>query len=158
LGVASTAGLVTAMLVRPKNRAADVAVGTITGFVVGATFCTLSAGGFFVVLTGVMPIQADLRLLSQAAWAERMPPRDQPGPARERGPRPVDRLLKKYPDLREVPAGDRGRVFYDKVRADLIAGIPRGIWLGALFVLVGGVGICTAQVMAAGPLLRRRRA
>jgi hypothetical protein len=39
---------------------------------------------------------------------------------------------------------------------DLAAGIPPGIWLGALFVLTVGVPVLTAQVMAAGPLLRQQ--
>jgi hypothetical protein len=38
---------------------------------------------------------------------------------------------------------------------DLTAGIPPGIWFGALFVLTVGVPVLTAQVMAAGPQLRR---
>ena len=67
----------------------------------------------------------------------------------------MDRLLERYPDLREVPAGERGRVLFHKIRLDLLTGIPPGIWLSALAVLVLGVLICTAQVMAAGPLLRR---
>src|SRR5262249_49942271 len=56
--------------------------------------------------------------------------------------------------LREIPPAERGRVFYLKVRADLIAGIPLGIWLGALGMLMMQVPIYTIMVMAAGPLLR----
>jgi hypothetical protein len=46
-------------------------------------------------------------------------------------------------------------VFYQKVYSDLIAGIPLGIWFGALVPLAGAVLIFTIQVMTAGPLLRR---
>jgi hypothetical protein len=67
-------------------------------------------------------------------------------------------LLTKYPDLRQIPAGERGRVFYLKVRADLIAGIPLGIWLGAIAGLTMEMLIYTIMVMAAGPLLRRHGA
>jgi serine/threonine-protein kinase len=147
----SVLGLITAGLVRPKNRAADVAAGAITGFVTGATSFTLSAGWFLVILTAVKPIQTDLRDLSEAAWAEPRPPAQ----AGKAPPRAVDRLLQKYPDLHEVPAGECGRVFYHKISADLIAGIPLGIWLGALWILICPVPIGTAQVMVAGPLLRR---
>jgi hypothetical protein len=155
LGLGSTVGLITAGLVRPKNRAADVAAGAVTGFVGGVTVFTLSFGWGLIVMKAVWPIQDDLRHLSEAAWAEPGPQGHPPDPAGKARPRAVDRLLQKYPDLREVPAGERGRVFYHKIRADLIAGIPLGIWWGALFVLVCGVLLGSAQVMAAGPLLRR---
>jgi hypothetical protein len=105
----------------------------------------------------VGPIQADLRQLSEAAWAEPAPhgaPVDAAGKARLS---PRDALLQKYPDLREIPIADRGEVFYEKIRADLLAGVPPAIWFGALFVLIVGVVTNTAQVMAAGPLLRRQR-
>jgi hypothetical protein len=151
----SVQGLITAGLVRPKNRAADVAAGAFTGLVTGATALTLSGGWFFIILMAVRPIQSDLRDLSEAAWAEPRPPGRPPEPAGKAAPRAVDRLLQKYPDLREVPAGERGRVFYYKIRDDLIAGIPLGIWWEALLLLICTGPIGTAQVMAAGPLLRR---
>jgi hypothetical protein len=43
-----------------------------------------------------------------------------------------------------------------KVRADLIAGLPFGIWLSVLLVLVILVPMVTIQVMVAGPLLHQR--
>jgi tRNA A-37 threonylcarbamoyl transferase component Bud32 len=153
LGLGSIAGLLVAKFVRPKNRGADVAAGAIMGFVAGTTSLTLSIGWFLIGLTAVWPIENDLRQLSEAAWAEPTP-RGQPGGKAQ--PRAVDRLLQKYPDLRAVPARDRGRVFYNKLRADLMAGIPPGIWLGGLYVLVCGVLTGTVQVIAAGPLLRRQ--
>jgi hypothetical protein len=155
LGVASIAGLLTALLVRPRGRAADIAAGATIGLLSGATAFTFSIGWSLVSSTAVWPVQDDLRQLSEAAWAEpaaNRAPADAAGRAR---PDPRDALLQKYPDLREVPAAERGRVFYEKVRADLLAGIPPGIWLGALGVLIVGVLLCTAQVMAAGPLLRQ---
>jgi hypothetical protein len=158
LGLGSTLGLLTAWLVRPKNRAADVAAGAITGLIGAATLFTLSLGWTLVIQNAVWPVQTDLRLLSEAAWAESTRQGNPPRPAAKTQPSPAARLLEKYPDLREVPAGERGRVLYNKVRADLIGGIPRGIWLGALFVLTCGVLPGAAQVMAAGPLLRRHGA
>jgi serine/threonine protein kinase len=153
LGVASIAGLIIAALVRPKNRAADVATGVVTGFVVGATMFALSIGWLFVYLEGLAPIQTDLQLLSEAAWVESTEA-DRHAPVGKTQASSADRLLDKYPDLREVPAPERGRVLFHKLRADLLAGIPLGIWSGVLFVLVGCVATVTAQVMAAGPLLR----
>ncbi len=152
----STAGLVTARLVRPKSRAADAAAGAITGFLCGATVCTLSIGWNFINLTAAWPVQADLDLLSRAAWAEPTPRGQAPDrPGRPR-PRPADQLLERYPDLRAVPAAERGRVLSKKITADFMAGVPPGIWFGALFVLGVAVPVFTTQAMVAGPLLRRR--
>jgi hypothetical protein len=151
----STYGLITAWLVRPKNRAADVATGAIMGLIASVTAFTLSMGWALVIQTTVWPVQHDLALLSEAAWAGPAPQENPPDPAGRAQLAAADRLLEKYPDLREVPAGERGRVLYHKVRADLIDGIPRGIWLGVLFILVCGVSVGAAHVMIAGPLLRR---
>jgi hypothetical protein len=157
LGIASFLGLITAALVRPKNRAADVAAGAITGMIVGVTTFILSTGWALIIQTAVWPIQSDLRQMSEAVWAEPGPQAPAPDQARDTLPQLRERLFGKYPDLRQVAAGERGRVFYDKIRADLIAGIPPGLGLGALFVLMS-VLVVVAQLMAAGPLLRRHGA
>jgi hypothetical protein len=65
------------------------------------------------------------------------------------------RLLEEYPDLREVPAAERGRLLYHKLRADLTAAAPFGIWLGLFFNLGMGVTVSLAETLAAGVLLRR---
>jgi len=158
LGLLSTAGLIIGVLVRPKNRAADVAAGAVTGFVVGATVLVLSAGAVGTILIAVEPIREDLQSLSEAAWAEPAPPGERPGPEEKTRLHPAERLLEKYPDLREVPAGERGQVLYQKLQADLIAGIPLGIWLSVLVFLPLAPLVFTTQVMAAGPLLRRHGA
>jgi hypothetical protein len=138
---------------------ADVAAGAIMGFVIGATSLIVSLWPLVLILTAVWPIEEDLELLSRAAWVESIPG-DPPGPVEKARPRPAAqlRLLEKYPDLRAVPARQRGWVFYQKVRADLIARLPLGIWAGALVLLVIGVPLYTTQVMAAGSLLRQRGA
>jgi hypothetical protein len=145
-----TAGLLIGLLVRPKNRAADIAAGSLTGFVCGATLLTLSGWPLIITLVAVGRVEQDLKALSEAALTEPATDKAQPGPA--------ERLLKKYPDLREVQPAERGRLFYLKVRADLIAGIPLGIWLGALALLTMEMLIYTIMVMAAGPLLREHGA
>jgi predicted Ser/Thr protein kinase len=150
LALISTVGLIIGLLVRPKNRAADVAAGSLTGFVCGATLLTLSGWPLFITLIAVAGVEKDLKALSEAAFTEPTADGARPGPA--------DRLLKKYPDLREIPAGERAKVFYLKVRADLIAGIPLGIWLGALGLLTMEMLIYTIMVMVAGPLLRQHGA
>jgi eukaryotic-like serine/threonine-protein kinase len=144
LFAASGTGLVTAWLVRPKNRAADVAAGTITGFIAAVTMFTVSYGWVLITTTSVTPAEADLRLLAAAAW-------EHPGP----GPHPADELLRKYPDLAGVPAEERGEVLYQKVRTDLIVGIPAGIWMGMFVVLCLAEVAAVCETLAAGALLRR---
>jgi hypothetical protein len=132
-----TAGLLIGLLVRPKNRAADVAAGAVTGFVCGATVFVL-AGWLFSIPIAVDPIQSDIHQLAAAAWEGR-----------------AEELLDKYPDLRKVPARNRGEVLFQKVRGDLFRKIPFGVWIGALVLLGFYVTMFTTHVMAAGPLLRR---
>jgi eukaryotic-like serine/threonine-protein kinase len=144
LFAASGTGLVTAWLVRPKNRAADVAAGTVTGFIAAVTMFTVSYGWVLITSTSVTPAEADLHLLAEAAW-------EHPGP----GPHPADELLRKYPDLAGVPAEERGEVLYQKVRTDLIVGIPAGIWTGMFVVLCLAEVAAVCETLAAGALLRR---
>jgi hypothetical protein len=158
MALISTAGLIIALLVRPKNRAADIAAGAVAGFVCVATMTTVSGAWFPAIITAVRPIEEDLQLLTKAAWAEPTRTGDRPDPGRKIGPRPVDRLLAKYPDLQQVPIRNRADVLYHKIRADLIAGLPLGTWLGESLYLIGFMPIFIAQVMAAGPLLRRQGA
>jgi len=152
----STAGLIVGMLVRPKNRAADVAAGTVAGLVCVATLLTISGGWLPAILTAVWPIEEDLRLLSEAAWAEATPRPDRSDPMRKSHTWAADRLLEKYPDLARVPPAQRGDVLYHKIRADLIAGLPLGTWVGEGFFVTAFTSILILQVMAAGPLLRRQ--
>jgi predicted Ser/Thr protein kinase len=152
----STAGLAIAVLVRPKNRAADFGAGSITGFIFGITLMTLTLGWMLSIPIAVWPIQDDLALLSEAAWLEPA--------ARDHGDRAAARqqaearLLERYPDLRAIPAAERGQVFAAKIRTDLIAGLPLSVWVAAAVVLVLILPMFTFQAMAAGPLLRRRGA
>ena len=151
----STVGLLIAALVRPKNRGADVAAGVFTGSIAGLTVFTLTAGLLAVITTAVEPVRADLRNLAEAAWSE-SPSQGKPGSSPEPTPTPPQaRLLNKYPDLHHIPPRERGEVFYQKIRADMIAGIPLGIWIGVALPLLGAALVFVIQVAAAGPLLRQ---
>jgi serine/threonine-protein kinase len=154
----STAGLIIGVLVRPKNRGADLAAGAVTGFVFGGTVLTLTMGAVSVIVAAVDPLREDLWLLSQAAWEQPAPAGERPRPGGAARSQAADRLLEKYPDLRQVPVRERGGVLYHKFRADLIAGIPVGILVGVLFFLTWSMVICTIQVVTAGPLVRARGA
>jgi hypothetical protein len=153
-------GLVTAALIRPKNRAADVSAGALTGLVAALTTFALSHGWLGVVWTTLHPADDDLRLLTQAAWEEpaperpELPARRPLGNSGDRVPA-AERLLRKYPDLRSLPAASRGTVLYDKFRADAMAHVPLGIWLAMFFALGMAEGLCVGGTMVAGPLLRQ---
>jgi serine/threonine protein kinase len=145
--VVSFTGLVTAVLVRPKNRGADAAAGSITGLIGGATMFTVSFGWLMVSLT-TMPwpgpgVTNDLQLVCEAAFA-------QPRPDAQRS----EKLLQKYPALEQIPVEKRGTAFYSKLREELVGRIPLGIWLGMLFSLIFAMlgGVC--QTIAAGALVR----
>jgi eukaryotic-like serine/threonine-protein kinase len=150
--LASGAGLMVAALVRPKNRAADVAAGVVVGFIAGATLFTL-LGGVVTNLIAVKPVDSDLGALCIATWPDA--PANGPGDDARRQ-QAIDELQEKYPDLRDVPPHDRAWVFYHKVRADIAAGIPLGMWFGALLIVGMATAALTIQLMAAGPLVRRR--
>jgi serine/threonine protein kinase len=142
----SAAGLVPAILIRPKNRKADIFAGAVTGLVAAITAFTIGHGWWGVLEMTIRPAEEDLQLLSKAVWEDRTSPNDRPA---------AGRLLHKYPDLHAIPTGARGDLLFHVLRARLIARIPFGLWLGILFVLAVYEGICIVGTMAAGPLLRR---
>ena len=59
-----------------------------------------------------------------------------------------------HPELGEGNLDYREKL-YQKIRADLITGMPLGVWLGALFLFAVYGTIFATHVMAAGPLLPR---
>jgi serine/threonine protein kinase len=142
-------GLVTARLVRPRNRQADVAAGLVSGAVAGVVFFTLCFG-WVAGLLRLEPSLKDVRLLSTAAWD------DHEGAGRPPASSARSRMLEKYPGLRDVPARERGRVMHEKVTCDLWTGIPVAIWSGMFM----SVGICVVVgvfgTALGGRLLRER--
>jgi hypothetical protein len=154
----SIIGLLVVVLVRPKNRAAEVVAGAATGLVGGMATFAFGGGWLFVVATTLFPASqegSDLRLLSEAAYIEERGLLPLLPPGANRHPEPAERLLEKYPDLREVPAPERGRLLYQKIMADWTAGIPVGIGLGLLCIVGMSLVVTLAETLAAGMLLRR---
>jgi hypothetical protein len=145
IAIACGLGLATVLLVRPKTRGAEVAVGVVTGVVMAVVLFSMSVGWEAVILSSVVPADADLRLLAEAAGADQAD-----APARQR-------LLETYPDLKQVPPDKRGRVLYDKIRADLVVGIPLGLWMGLLWATALAVALSLGGTVAAGGLLRRHK-
>ncbi len=158
LCVMGTAGLIVAALVRPKNRAADLTAGAAVGLVYAACVVVLSAGSLFIALTALEPNHEDLLLLSQAAWANPSPGTPAGvAPASGDGGRAIGQLLEKYPDFQNMSPQERGEVFYHKLRVELIAGFPVGLWLAMLVLVPFSVVVFTTQTALAGPRVRASR-
>ena len=151
-------GLLVVLLVRPKNRAAEIAAGAVTGIVAGMASFAFGAGWLFVSFVTVFPesqSDSDLLLLSETAWIDAAPdPGTTPLPMNDRS-RAAQRLLEKYQDLRDVPAAERGPLLYHKIMADFTAAVPWGIWLGLVFSLGTGLIVSLGETLAASILLRR---
>jgi hypothetical protein len=156
--LSTTLGLWVIYLVRPKNRAAEVAAGAVTGLVAAVAAFASGFGWLSLALITVYPAKAmdsDLQLLAEAAWVEPAPAVEAPPPAPDSQRRSADRLLNKYPDLREVPPGEWGRVLYHKILTDWTTRMSFGIWLGMLWILGMCGTACLGETLAAGSLLRR---
>jgi hypothetical protein len=100
-------------------------------------------------------MDSDLRFLAEAAWVEPAPAAEVRPPGPDSPRRSADLLLNKYPDLREVPPQEWGRILYHKILADWTTRMSYGIWLGMLWILGMCGTVCLGETLAAGILLRR---
>ncbi|MDB5313363.1 MAG: hypothetical protein JWO38_7565 [Gemmataceae bacterium] len=121
--------LATTLLVRPRNRSADVAAGLITA----VTFFTVAFGWWSVYSEAVVAAGDDLSLLAGSDA----------------------RILERYPDLAAVPPADRREVLAGKAQFDLAMGIPRGVLLGMFLSVALTVPASVALMSCAGSLVRR---
>jgi hypothetical protein len=146
-------GLATVLLLRPKTRWEDGVAGVATGLVGGVTALLTTLGWATILAQAVLPSFQPLGLLIDRYEARAVVP---PGGADATDkPKPShDALLDAYPDLKNIPEGERLAALCNKILADLIVGIPRGIWLGTLFTLISFVSFGVYGTMAAGDLLR----
>ena len=71
-------------------------------------------------------------------------------------PARVQAYFDRYPELTDLPPAERGPALHRKLRVDLTAGIPRGLWLGLFPLLLLCVPLAAAQTAAAGHLLRTK--
>jgi hypothetical protein len=151
-------GFLVVLLVRPKNRAAEIAAGAVTGIVAAMASFAFGAGWLFVSFLALFPASqsnSDLRLLSETAWIDAAPDPGTALPGMNVRTHAAQRMLEKYPDLRDVPAPERGPLLYHKIMADFTAAVPWGIWLGLLFSLGTGLAVSLGETLAASILLQR---
>lgn len=128
-------GVVASLLVRPANRAGDVAVGAASGLVFGLTLYVLVTGPMAGQECVIRATEADIFLLAEVS---------------QTAPDPPAVLMKAFPQLRDVPPLERGRWLFRKVEEDLRAGLLRGLWAGLIAALLPvPLGIATALVAGA---------
>jgi hypothetical protein len=142
----STTGLVTSLLVRPRNRTADAAAGAITGSIIALSMFATSAGWLMIAESATNTVSADLYSMCFFVF---------PAEARSRKDA-LEPILKRHPELGQVPEHERGARLALILQNELVGSIQRGIWRGILFAVIpAGIGsIC--QTSMAGQLARRK--
>lgn len=140
-------GLVTAHLVRPKDRWEAVSAGLTTAATSSATAYLLWIGWMVTVAMVIVPSVSDMNLFANSTKL----------PA-EATAHPSDVLLAPYPDLKATQADERGASFFAKIVSDQVVGSAHGIWCGVAMSVatVGLPGLC--GTLAGTWLLRRRGA
>ena len=136
-------GLVTARLVRPKDRWAAVSAGLTAGATASAAAYILWIGWLTTLATAVVPSVSDMTLLGNAT---RTP---------EVSLHPSDTLVESYPDLQAVSVDERGGRFFAKIVSDQVVGSASGVLLGVLISIacIGAPAFC--GTLAATWLLRQ---
>jgi hypothetical protein len=137
-------GLVTARLVRPRDRWEAVSAGLTTAAAGSATAYVLWIGWKVAIATVLVPSVSDMTLLAEST---RTPAAATAAPS--------DVLADQYPDLKGVPGDERGALFFPKIMSDQVVGSAHGVWIGVVTAvgLVGLPSLC--GTLAAAWLLRR---
>jgi predicted Ser/Thr protein kinase len=138
-------GVVASLLVRPANRAGDVAVGAASGLVFGLTLFVLVTGPAAGQECVIRATEGDIFRLAEASQG---------------GPDPSAALVKAYPQLRDVEPFRRGRWLFGKIENDLRTGLFKALWVGllaALFPLPISIGTALATGVI-GRYAKRRAA
>ena len=140
-------GLINGLLVRPTTRTAMIGSGVIAGLVTSLVAFALSYGWGSLFSSVIEPVRQDLQDITTAAFAST--PEDA-----ARGQRA---LLRRYPDLADISPKARGDVVYWKVYMDQFTGIPIGLWLGSIGVLIMGMTPAIFGTLLAGSLLQHQQ-
>ncbi len=132
-------GYLTARFVKPKHRGADLAAGTIVGFIASlAAF--MFALGPLCVLTSLK--YNDLKYAVQIAVAE--------------NDETPDWVLEQYPELKGFSQVEQVKLLAQKTESDHFFQIPSGIWTGAFVSLAIYFLPCLFETFVAGPIFRRK--
>jgi serine/threonine protein kinase len=136
-GVGAFQGFFAALLVRPANRAADVAVGAASGMVAGLIFFTLAVGPEFIQ-GSIRQSNSDLALLERLAANPALAP-----------DKADDPIAAQYPQWSSLDRIERCRLLREKINMDLRANGARALWtalvaslltvpFGVIMALAGG--------------------
>lgn len=111
-------GIIAVLLIRPRSMGTDLNAGLAAGTV---TVFALLVGGLvqaLVLASVLVPQLPDLHLLCQGTFP----------PPEIKGQAAADELLRKYPDLKAVPADERSKLMYGKLVADQTLGTADALW------------------------------
>ncbi len=132
-------GPLAVLIVRPANRAGEVALSAAVGLLSGLTFFTLTAGPIFTFHLGTMESQQDIYDLAAAADGT-----------------PVQ-LVQHYPDMANLPPTQEfkpGFLLSRKIFADQEARGPQVLWMAMALSLLP-VPLAVVLALVAGNLMRR---
>ena len=134
----TTAGLLVAVFVRPKNRPADVIAGSLAGFC-ATSVLFLVCFSWLLSYREMDTVSQDLVAVAQAESSEGIPAR----------------LRSRYPELEMAEQGTRVRVAWNLVRYRQITSAAKGIGNALLLSSVICVPMFMLETLLAGWLLRR---
>ena len=135
-------GFFTALMVRPKNRSADLAAGTIAGLIAAITSFLISFGTIGVISA---TSDADIQCLVDLAHSDH-----------EAGAVP-ESVMAAYPELERYTKAEQLLLLQRKIEADHSSRVPWGILTGfmgslALFFFAG-----VLETFTAGPIVRKHK-
>ena len=143
--VSCTAGLFTVLIVRPRNRFAEIATGLVTGTTSAFVMFLFGASWYCITWIAHVPPSGDLWLLHQSAVA-----RATSGYQPE-----ADPLVQTYPDLRERSEAERTAALMRKFSFDSDSRIPLALLTALALSLFVCEAVCVGGVLMAGYTLRR---
>ena len=124
----------TAALVRPRNRAADLAAGLLTGIVAAVAFFTFAYAWWATYSVAVRPAVDDMAALAD----------------------PAADALAGHPAVADRPPAERRAALAAKMHNDLLMRLPWAVFSGMILAVGLTVPIAVVLVGAAGGLLRAR--
>lgn len=119
-------GMVNYLVVRPKTRDVAIASGVLAGLFAAAIAFVTSLGWQPLTSISVKSGAQDIQMLSRAALADTQSQRELARKAIER----------RYPSLPNLETSERPNMLASKVLFDQTMGIPVGLWVGLMLVVV----------------------
>lgn len=119
-------GMVNYLVVRPKNRDVAVASGVLAGLIAAALAFVTSLGWQPLTSISVNSGAQDIEMLSRAALADTESQRNLARNA----------IQRRYPSLPDIDSDKRPKMVASKVLSDQTIGIPLGLWVGLIVVVV----------------------